>query len=242
MIHTQILRPFLLLLTFGGSLLFAQEPDVGKAKKPAGRIAWLVATSIPDNLENPVSVMSGTEIVQATLSKRSIGEPVKIPSDGIIRLVRKVENPNDPSKPSYLTLAQALVPEGVEKSLIILAPVPKKEGSDLVFITKIQNLANFKGGDSLFMNLTNLNIAVQLGKKKIGLKAGDTSICDAGGITSATSTAVSYHYFDQPENKWKMISASTVVVQPTRREICIFSWDPRYERVDYHGVTFPVTP
>jgi hypothetical protein len=37
------------------------------------------------------------------------------------------------------------------------------------------------------------------------------------------------------------LSASTVVLQSTRREICIFSWDAGLERVDYHGITFPVT-
>jgi hypothetical protein len=39
-----------------------------------------------------------------------------------------------------------------------------------------------------------------------------------------------------------MLSASTIVLQSTRREICIFSWDVSLERVDYHGITFPVTP
>lgn len=242
MIPMKIIRLLLLSLLFGGCVLHAQENGETNPKKPAGRLAWLVATSIPENLENPVSVMSGTKISEVTLSKRSIGEPVKVPADGIIRIVRKVENPQDSSKPTYLTLAQALVPEGVEKSLIILGPAPKKAGSDLVFLTKVQNLANFKGGDYLFMNLTTLNIAVQLGEKKIGLKPGDTLINDAGSPSSATNVPVSYHFFDQAEDKWKLISASTVVVQPTRREICIFSWDPHYDRVDYHGVTFPVTP
>lgn len=201
-----------------------------------------MATSIPENIENPVSVMSSAEITPVTLSKRSIGEPVKVPADGLIQVVRKLENPKDPSKPAYLILAQALVPEGVEKSLIILIPTPKKEGSDLVFNTKVQDLAGFKGGDSLFMNLTNLKVAVQLGDRKIGLKPGETSICDAGSLSTATATPISYHYFEPTEDKWKMISASTVVVQPTRREMCIFSWDPNYGRIDYHGITFPVTP
>ena len=238
----KFLGPSLLLLIFSGCLLHAQERGDGNSKKPAGRIAWIMTTSIPEKLENPVSVMSGEEISQVTLSKRSIGDPVKVHADGIIRLVRKVENPKDSTKPAYLTLAQALVPDGVEKSLVILCPTPKKEGSDLIFTTKVQNLANFKGGDSLFINLTTLKIAVQLGEKKIGLNPGDTSICEAASPSIATATPISYHYFDMAESKWKMISASTVVVQPTRREICIFSWDTDYGRVDYHGITFPVTP
>ncbi len=242
MSHIKFLQPILLILVVGGGLLQAQETKDDKQKKPAGRLAWFVATSIPDNLENPISVMSGAEISQVTLSKRSPSQPVKVPSDGIIRLVRKVDNPKDPTKPAYIILAQALVPDGVGKSLIILGPVPKKEGSDLVFRTKIQDLAGFKGGDYLFMNLTTLKIAVQLGEKKIGLKPGDTSICDAESPSSATNKPISYHYFDETESKWKLISASTVVVQPTRREMCVFSWDVDNDRVDYTGITVPVVP
>ena len=241
MLPIKFLRFSILLVIFSGCLLQAQQTGDSKPEKPEGRLAWLVATSIPGSLENPVSVMSGAEISQVTLSKRSIGEPVKVPADGMIRLVRKVDNPKEPTKPGYLILAQAQVPDGVEKSLIILGPVPKKEGSDLVFLTKIQSLANFKGGDSLFMNLTSLKIAVQLGDKKIGLNPGDSSICEAEPLTAAIATPISFHFWDVTEDKWKIISASTVVVQPTRREICIFSWDAEFDRIDYHGVTFPVT-
>lgn len=38
-----------------------------------------------------------------------------------------------------------------------------------------------------------------------------------------------------------LLRASPVVLLPTRREICIFSWDPRFGRIDYHGLTFPVS-
>ena len=241
MLHFKLLRVSFIVFLLSGYLLHAQQSGVDTPKKPSGRLAWLVATSIPDDLENPVSVLSGTEIKEATLSKRLVGEPVKVPADGIIRLIRKVDNSKDPTKPAYLTLAQALVPEGVEKAMIILAPAPKKAGSDLIFTTKVQNLTGFKGGDYLFMNLTNLKVAVQLGDKKVGLSPGETSICDAESLSTATNTPISYHYLDAAENKWKMISASTVVIQPTRREICIFSWDTDYGRIDYHGITFPVT-
>jgi hypothetical protein len=52
--------------------------------------------------------------------------------------------------------------------------------------------------------------------------------------------AVSYSYFHPEKNEWKVLSASTIVLYPTRREICIFSWDPRFKRMDYHGITLPV--
>jgi hypothetical protein len=51
---------------------------------------------------------------------------------------------------------------------------------------------------------------------------------------------IRYRYFHPVENEWKMLSASTVGIMPTRREICIFSYDERFKRIDYHGITFPV--
>ena len=237
----KLLCSAIVLLSTGGTLC-AQEKDDGQPKTPAGRITWFVATSIPDDLENPVSVMAGTQITEVTLSNRSTSDPIKVPADGIIRMVRKVENPQDPAKPTYVTLAQALVPEGVSKSLIILGANPKKEGSDLVFLTKVQDLAGFKGGDYLYMNLTTLNVAVQLGKEKIGLKPGESSIFDGKSSGRATNIDVSYYFMDPAVKDWKLINSSTMVQLPTRREICIFSWDPRYERVNCSGITVPVVP
>lgn len=231
----------LTLLFLGGCFLKAQEVQDDKSKKMTGRLTCFVATSIPEDLENPVSVLTGKKITPITLSSRLASQPVEVPSDGIVRIVRQIPNPKNSSQPAYLTLAQAIVPEGVNKSLVILGPIPKKDGSDLVFNAKVQNLAEFKGGDYMFINLTTLKIAVQLGQKKIGLRPGETSICDGGSIASATNAPVSYHYLDETDDQWKMISASTVVIQPTRREMCIFNWDTNYNRVDYKGITVPVS-
>lgn len=225
------------------SQLPAQEPGGGDPPRQArGRVAHMVYTSMPEGIENPVKVMSGTEVVSLELSKRMASEPVKIPADGIIRIVRPVAGPAEPGKPAFMTLAQAVVPEGIDKALIILIPTPKKPGSDLVFRTQIQDLAAFKGGDFLCLNLTNLNVQVEMGKEKLILKPGETRIFDAPALAQPTNVPTRYSFFQPVEKKWKMLSASTIVLQATRREICIFSWDTSLERVDYHGITFPVTP
>lgn len=223
------------------SPLIAQTDDSREPRQAKGRVAWLVYTSMPEGLENPVTVITGKEIIPLTLSKRSPSEPVKIPADGIIRLVRKVENPQDPGKPSYLTLAQATIPETVGKALVILVPVAKSP-SGRVFQAKVQDLADFTGGDCLFLNLTTLPIAVEMGTTKIGIKPGETKIHDAKDLTTSTNVPIRYLFLPKEQKEWQLLSASTVVQHPTRREICIFSWDPRFERVDYHGITFPVTP
>lgn len=221
----------------------AQDPAAGDPPRQArGRVAHMVYTSMPEGVENPVKVMTGTDVVSLELSKRMASEPVKIPADGILRIVRPVAGPADPAKPAFLTLAQAVVPEGIDKALIILIPIPKKPGSDLVFRTEIQDLAAFKGGDFLCLNLTNLNVQVEMGKEKLILKPGEKQIFDAPALAQPANVPTRYSFFQPVEKKWKMLSASTIVLQSTRREICIFSWDASLERVDYHGITFPVTP
>jgi len=221
------------------SLVMAQDDETRKPRQATGRVAWFVYTSMPEGLENPVNVMTGKDIVTLTLSKRSASEPVKIPADGILRIVRKVENPENPKQPKFLTLAQANVPDGVGKALIILVPLSKAKG-DLLFQAKVQDLAAFKGGDCLYLNLTTLNVGVELGKTKMEIKPGETKIHNAPVLDKATNMPVRYSFYHPIEKQWKVLSASTVVLYPTRREICIFSWDPRYGRVDYHGITFPV--
>ncbi|NNC89628.1 MAG: hypothetical protein HKN82_14330 [Akkermansiaceae bacterium] len=234
--------PFVLPVLLGAAVpLAGQEAEGEEPRKPRGRLAWFVATAIPDGLENPVSVMTGQNLTEVTLSRRSASEPVKIPADGIIRIVRKVENPEDPEKPAYRTLAQALVPEGMSKVLLILVPAPKSD-SGPIYQTRVQDLAKFTGGDYLYINLTTVNVAVQLGETRIGLKPGNVRIYDAPALSGPTNVPVSYHYYHPEEKEWKMLSASTIVLRATRREICIFSWDPRFKRVNYHGITFPVEP
>jgi hypothetical protein len=237
----KFILPTLLVLIFTGLPLAAQEPAADAPKAPKGRLAWLVATAIPDDLENPVTVLTGKDLTAVTLSKRMPSEPVKIPADGLISIIRKPAQPVDPAKPAYEILGRATIPEGMSQALIILLPVVRKEGSSTVFQAKVQDLATFNGGDTLYLNLTTLNIAVQLGDQKLALKPGMVTIHRVGSLDKATNTPVSYHFFHPTQEQWRLLSASTVVLQPTRREICIFSWDPRFNRVDYHGITFPVT-
>jgi hypothetical protein len=230
---------YLLIGILSSSILIAQDEQSGEEKEARGRVAWFIYTSMPEGLENPVSIMSGQEIIQVTLSKRSPSDPVKIPADGILKLVRKIENPKEPGKFIYLTLAQALVPEDVNKALIILIPAAK-DASGLLFQPRVKDLEKFKGGNSMYLNMTNLKIGVKLGEESILINPGEDKIQNFTQLSEPTNMAVSYSYFHPEKNEWKILSASTIAIYPTRREICIFSWDPRFERIDYHGITFPV--
>ena len=84
---------------FAGILpLAAQTDSGGEQTREAGRSAWFACTSIPDGLENPVKVMAGKELTELELPKYMASDPVKIPADGIIRIVREVPDPENPAK------------------------------------------------------------------------------------------------------------------------------------------------
>ena len=217
------------------------ETKQGEPRQAKGRVAWFVYTSVPEGLENPVSVMSGNDISQVLLSKLSPSDPVKIPADGIVRVVRKIENPQDPKKPGYLTLAQAVVPETVTHAMIILMPVAKNS-SGLIFQAKVQDLAAMKGGDTMFLNMTNLRIGIELGKAKFEVEPGQSKVHNPLGSSPSVSLPIRLSFFHPEKQEWSMITASTVALYSTRREMCIFNWDARFNRVDYESLTFPTIP
>lgn len=220
--------------------LHAQDREGEDRGREVGRRAWIVATAIPDEIENPIQVLTSKELTEVQLSKRSIGDSVKIPKDGLVRVVRpkpvaELVEGEDP----YITLAQARIPESVRKALIIMVPAPPADAPK-VFRTKVQDLAKFRGGGTLYLNLTKVEVGVKLGDDTIPLKPGAVRVHNVPNLNKPKNAPVSYHFRDPKTEAWKLISASTLVLRPTRREICIFSIDARFGRIDYHGVTFPV--
>ncbi len=219
--------------------LAAQDANNEKdAKDVKGRVASFVYTSLPDGLENPVTVMTGETISQVVLSKLSPSDPVKVPADGVVRIVRKLDNPENPDKPFYRTLASATIPKNVSKAIIILAPAVKNS-NDLVFQTRVLDLDMIKGGDSLFLNMTTLKIGVDLGKTKILIEPGQIEIHNPLGDSKAVTLPIRLSYYHAERGVWAMITASTVALYSTRRELCIFIWDNRFSRVDYESITLP---
>lgn len=229
-------------LLLSGILPLAGQPDPGGGKPSgAGRSAWFVYTDMPEGVENPVKVMGGKEITVLKLEPYLASAPVKIPEDGILRIVRQVPDPANPKpeKPKYLVLAEAKIPEGVREALIILSPLAKPEGN-LIFQAKVQDLASFKGGDRLFINLSDTNIGVQLGETQIAIPAKHAKIYDSPKLDKPTNTPITYKFYHPEEKAWKLLSASTVVLRPTRREICIFNNGSRLGNIEKHKILFPV--
>ncbi|NWK56287.1 hypothetical protein HW115_11750 [Verrucomicrobiaceae bacterium N1E253] len=212
---------------------FAQQPE--KEKKAAhARIAYVIYTGGGKFFNDPVLIRSGNKIKKVQLYKRTASPPVKFRADGKISLVKA--NPDD-EETSYTVYAKAIVPEHMRKVLVVLTPLKKAKG-DLLFSTNIIDLSKFKKGDWMFINQTPRKIGVQIGSKKLRIKPKASSVYDARAIAKPTNMPIRYSYFHPQHQKWKLLSASTCVIRPTRREICVFSWNPQSKRIDYHGITF----
>ncbi len=229
------LLSFALILPLAGQ----SGPGGDKPRQPA-RSAWFACISaIPDGVENPMKIMGGKDITEVELPNYMTSAPVKIPDDGVLSIVRSVPDPENPEEPKYVVQAQAKIPENVREALILLVPLPKPEG-DRVFLTKIQDLASFKGGDRLFINLSSTQIRVNLGEAKVTVAPAQSNIYSVPALTKPTNTPIMYEFYHAGEQKWKLLSASTVVLRPTRREICVFNEGSRPGNIKKHGILFPV--
>jgi hypothetical protein len=219
--------------------LAAQSGSGGDRSRKPGRSAWFACTSIPDGLENPVKVMTGEDITELELPRYMASEPVKIPEDGVIRIVRVEMDPGDPGKVKYIVLAQAQVPAQVREALIILVPLAEPEG-DLLFSAKVQDLAAFNGGDRLYINLSDTPVRITVGKTEVTVAPKKAGIYAAPVLAKPTNTPIMYKFYHPERKKWMILSASTVVLRPTRREICVFNEGSRIGSIKKHKILFPL--
>lgn len=229
-----------LCFTFSGILPLAAQSDSADGKHPgAGRSAWFACLSKPEGLEDPVMVLAGEKLIKLELPEFMASAAVAIPSDGILRVVREASGAANQGKKSYLILAEAKIPDGVREALVILAPLAKPEGS-LVFQAQVQDLSKFKGGDRLFINLSDTNIRVRLGKATVAVEPKQANIYKAPAMTQSANMPIMYEFYHPDRKQWMILSASTVVVRPTRREICVFNNGSRPGNIEKHKIIFPV--
>jgi len=229
-----------LCILFAGMLpLTAQSATETAKRKTAGRSAWFACLSMAEGLENPVKVLAGGKLTELKLSEYMASDAVRIPADGILRIVREVPNPENQGETKVAVLAEATIPESVREALIILKPLKKPEG-DLLFQTKVQDLANFKGGDRFFINLSDTNIRVKLGKTTVTVAPGQADIYESPKLAQAANMPIMYEFYHPEREEWKILTASTIVIRPTRREICVFNNGTRLGNIKKHGILFPV--
>jgi hypothetical protein len=223
-----------------GILPLTAQSGTDTGKRPeTGRSAWFACLAKPEGLENPVKLLAEGKLSVLELPEFMASDAVKIPADGILRIVREVPDPVNQGKMKYMILAEARIPEGVHEALVILSPIAKPEG-ELLFLSKVQDLATFKGGDRLYINLSDTNIRVRLGKTLVAVEPRQANIFKAPPMAEASNMQVMYEFYHPERKEWKILSASTVVLRPTRREICVFNNGTRIGNIEKHKILFPV--
>jgi len=220
---------------------FAQTAEEEPAKEPKSKVARFVYTSLPEGVANPITILHGDELVKVHLSLRSPSEPIKIPADGIIRIVTEQPNPDDPTQTKIVTIGLAKVEDTVSDFLVILVPALHKKNG-ILLETKIVDFAKFKGGNNLFLNMTAKKIAVDIDKKSLEIDPSEHKIYDVPTTPNPKSVQIRFRFLDLETRKWQIITGSTIVMYPTRREMCIFGWDTEFDRINYRGITIPVDP
>jgi len=238
--HTLSLACSILGLAIAANHSSAQEKS--RDSNESKRLAWFVQTSIPDGVENPVKMLTGGEIKMLSLYDSVASQPVPVSDDGTLRIVKEVPNPKPDAKEKtiYITLAKAVVPKGVSRALVIMTPAPKPAKDDTVFLTSVQDLNRFKGGDFMYINLSNSRIGVEIGSNKKMVNPGGLEIVRVADGNGEESIPYRYSYFQSDKQRWLPVSASVTIASMLQREVYIFSVNQETGRIRCKGVTFPV--
>jgi hypothetical protein len=227
-----------LLLLVSIQWVCAQEATDGK-RETAGRKAWIFATTMPDDVDNPLKVLAGEKLQEVRIYSRSMGQPVELDETGMVRAVKEV--PGEDGKMVYENLSQTQVPEGMREALIVL--VPKKAGADgLRFKSKVIDLARFKRGGCLYVNLVSTKIGVTLGDLKTVIAPGKMEFINPLGNKDKAVKQVQFFYESPKGDKgeWKLMTSGKMAIYKSRREICVFFYNEQIENVDFRGIPFMI--
>lgn len=243
----QMITPRVLCFVCALLSVFVQAENAAQPESPAaaenreeqGPRAWFVQTGIPRGMDNPVKVLIDGEIEMLTLSNRVASGPLKIPKDGIIRLVKEIPDPTGEKEFIYQTLAKATVSGGMSKALVIMVPRPKPAADGSLFVTRVKSLGEFKAGEFMYMNLTKSKIGIEIADAKIPLESGKIRTHRVKGKGDLVSIPYRYSYFHKEKDRWMPLSASMAILSSKRREVFVFSHSGSGGAIRCRGITIP---
>jgi len=213
-----------------------------KAPEPVevrGRRAWVVATTMPKDVANPLPILTDEKLEMVRMHLRMVNQAVPVDDTGVVRAVKAITMPDGTL--GYEDLARCVVPEGVREALIVLVPNDKEEG--LKFSSKVIDLAKFRKGGCLYVNLVKTKIGITIGEQKAVLAPGGMEFINPLEDQKSGVFPVRFFYEipKDPEAEWKLMTSSKMAIYDSRREICIFFYNKEIGNVDFRGVPF-ITP
>lgn len=205
-----------------------------------GRRAWVVASTIPEDVSNPLPFMVGEKLHMVRMHLRSVSQAIPIDETGVVRAVKPITGPD--GEITYQQLSQSLVPEDVREALIVLVPLARdREG--LRFSSKVIDLSKFKKGGCLYVNLVKTKIGITIGERKTVVNPGGMEFINP--LEQEDKGVFPVRFFYEVPSKttaeWKLMTSSKMAIYKTRREICIFFYNEKIENVDFRGIPF-ITP
>jgi len=204
------------------------------------RKAWIMTTALPDDVTNPLKVLSGEDLQEVKIYSRSMGKAIEVDKTGLVRVVKEVKA--EDGEITYENLSQSQIPEGVREALIVL--VPRKSGAEgLRFNSKVIDLSKFKGGGCLYINLINTRLGIAIGDLKTVVMPGGMEFINP--LENKDNDVKLVRYLYEIPNKepaeWKLMTSAKMAIYKSRREICIFFYNEAIENVDFRGIPF-ITP
>lgn len=211
-----------------------------KPKEVSGRKTWVVATSVPKDVDNPLKILVGEKLHETRLYMRSIGKPIQVDSTGIVRGVKLTKD--DEGKDAYQNLFISTIPEGVHEALIILVPNPE-DAEGLRFKSKVIDLSKFKKGGCLYVNLVRTKLGITIGEHKKVIPPGGMEFINPLGNKDNDILPVQFFYEipNEKNGEWKLMTSSKMAIYKSRREICVFYYNEKIKNVDFRGIPF-ITP
>jgi hypothetical protein len=205
----------------------------------SGRKAWVYATTIPKDLDNPLKILSAEKVHEVKMYRSSMSSPVKVNKEGIVRVVKVIID--EEGEETYQNFSYSKIPEGVREALIILVP-EEKNADGLRFKSKVIDLSKFKRGGRLYVNLVRTKIGVTIGDLKKVIAPGKMEFINPLGNKDKDVKHVQFFYNSPKGDKgeWKLMTSGKMAIYKSRREICVFFYNEQIENVDFRGIPFMI--
>ncbi len=210
-----------------------------RLNKTTHTVWFACITELKGGLSSPISIVSDKRKFQVELPNFQVSESVKLKS-GNFRITRSLPKTFELEEIKRLTLCKVKIPANMSRALVLLQPIVDSKGRSS-YTAKVQRMSNFKGGDRLYVNLSDYEMKVSIGAKTVRVAPSRSAMYGAPDLhNESKSVPIMHELFHPKKKKWIKAFASTTVLRPKRRRICVFRNGRRMAKIKKHYLLFTV--